>query len=121
MLCKYSFYDSILMKFCTQKIKTEVLQYWYEKIYYIQQYIFYMIYIIVIRLFQSCTYTMCIMYHVSSVGKAVSLLEEASNRIQGSHYFQIRERSDFSFRELTGRSGGQQREVVRLLGEVNYG
>jgi hypothetical protein len=24
---------------------------------------------------------------------------------QGSHYFQIRGRSDFSFRELTGRSG----------------
>jgi hypothetical protein len=39
--------------------------------------------------------------------------------IQGSHYFQIRERSDFSFRELTGRSGRQQREVGRLLGEVN--
>ena len=27
--------------------------------------------------------------------------------------------SDFSFRELTGRSGRQQREVGRLLGEVN--
>jgi hypothetical protein len=38
---------------------------------------------------------------------------------QGSHYFQIRGRSDFSFRELTGRSGRQQREVERLLGEVN--
>ena len=25
--------------------------------------------------------------------------------LQGSHYFQIRERSDLSFRELTGRSG----------------
>ena len=36
-----------------------------------------------------------------------------------SHYFQIRGRSDFSFRELTGRSGRQQREVGRLLGEVN--
>ena len=32
---------------------------------------------------------------------------------------QIRGRSDFSFRELTGRSGRQQREVGRLLGEVN--
>jgi hypothetical protein len=31
--------------------------------------------------------------------------------IQGSHYLQIRGRSDFSFRELTGRSGRQQREV----------
>ena len=39
--------------------------------------------------------------------------------IQASHYFQIRGRSDFSFRELTGRSGRQQREVRRLLGEVN--
>jgi len=38
---------------------------------------------------------------------------------QGSHYFQIRKRSDFSFRELTGRSGRQQREVGRLLGEVS--
>jgi hypothetical protein len=38
---------------------------------------------------------------------------------QGSHYLQIRGRSDFSFRELTGRSGRQQREVGRLLGEVN--
>jgi hypothetical protein len=34
------------------------------------------------------------------------------NKIQGSHYFKIRGRSDFSFRELTGRSG-------RLLGELN--
>jgi hypothetical protein len=41
------------------------------------------------------------------------------NNIQGSHYFQIRGRSDFSFRELTGRSGRQQREVRRLLGEIN--
>ena len=32
---------------------------------------------------------------------------------QGSHYFQIRGRSDFSFRELTRRSGRQQREVGR--------
>jgi hypothetical protein len=39
---------------------------------------------------------------------------------QGSHYFQIGGRSDFSFRELTGRRGRQQKEVVRLLGEVNY-
>jgi hypothetical protein len=39
--------------------------------------------------------------------------------MQGSHYFQIRGRSDFSFRELTGRSERQQREVGRLLGEVN--
>ena len=38
---------------------------------------------------------------------------------QGSHYFQIGGRSDFSFRELTGRRGRQQKEVVRLLGEVN--
>jgi hypothetical protein len=37
--------------------------------------------------------------------------------LQGSHYFQIRGRSDFSFRELTGRSGRQQKEVGRLLGE----
>ena len=36
---------------------------------------------------------------------------------QGSHYFQIRGRSDVSFRELTGRR--QQREVGRPLGEVN--
>jgi hypothetical protein len=36
-----------------------------------------------------------------------------------AHYFQIRGRSDFSFRELTGRSGRQQSEVGRLLGEVN--
>jgi hypothetical protein len=35
---------------------------------------------------------------------------------QGSHYFQIRRRSDFSFRELTWRSGRQQRKVVRVLG-----
>jgi hypothetical protein len=35
------------------------------------------------------------------------------------YYFQIRWRSDFSFRELTGRSGRQQKEVGRLLGEVN--
>jgi hypothetical protein len=41
------------------------------------------------------------------------------NFIQGCHYFQIRGRSHFSFRELTGRSGRQQREVGRLLGEVN--
>jgi hypothetical protein len=40
--------------------------------------------------------------------------------IQGSHYFQIKGRSDFSFRELTGRSGRQQREVGGLLGEVNW-
>jgi hypothetical protein len=39
--------------------------------------------------------------------------------LQGSHYFQIRGRSDFSFRELTGRSERQQREVVRLPREVN--
>ena len=38
---------------------------------------------------------------------------------QGSYYFQIRGRSDFSFSELTGRSGLQQREVGRLLREVN--
>jgi hypothetical protein len=38
---------------------------------------------------------------------------------QGSHYLQIRGRSDFSFRELTGRSGRQQREVGRFLEEVN--
>jgi hypothetical protein len=43
-----------------------------------------------------------------------------SPRNQGSHYFQIRGRSDFSFRELTGRSGRQQREVERLLGELNW-
>jgi hypothetical protein len=34
-------------------------------------------------------------------------------------FHEIRGRSDFSFRELTGRSGRQQREVGRLLGEVN--
>ena len=35
---------------------------------------------------------------------------------QGSHYFQIRGRSDFSSRELTGRIGRQQREVeLRLI------
>jgi hypothetical protein len=39
--------------------------------------------------------------------------------IQGSHYFQIRGRSGFSFREPTGRGGRQQREVGRLLGVVN--
>jgi hypothetical protein len=49
------------------------------------------------------------MYHVSSVGKAVSLLEEASNRIQGSHYFQIRERSDFSFRAHREKWGTTER------------
>jgi hypothetical protein len=37
----------------------------------------------------------------------------------GQQKDQIRGRSDFSFRELTGRSGRQQREVERLLGEVN--
>jgi hypothetical protein len=35
------------------------------------------------------------------------------------NYMYIRGRSDFSFRELTGRSERQQREVGRLLGEVN--
>ena len=39
--------------------------------------------------------------------------------VEGSHYFQIRGKSNFSFRELTGRSGRQQREVGRLLVEVN--
>jgi hypothetical protein len=34
------------------------------------------------------------------------------------HYSQIRGRSDFFFRELTWRSGRQQREVGRLLREV---
>ena len=43
----------------------------------------------------------------------------ACDEIQGSHYFQIRGRSDFSFRELKGRNGRQEREVGRLLGEVN--
>jgi len=38
---------------------------------------------------------------------------------QGSHYFQIRGRSDFSFRELTGRSGRQQTKLRRFLGETN--
>ena len=33
--------------------------------------------------------------------------------------FRLRGRSDFSVRELTGRSGKQQREVGRLLGEVD--
>jgi hypothetical protein len=46
--------------------------------------------------------------------------KENSPRNQASHYFQIRGRSDFSFRELTGKSGRQQREVERLLGEVNW-
>jgi hypothetical protein len=36
---------------------------------------------------------------------------------QGSHYFQNRGRSNFSFRELKGSSGRQQREMGRLLGE----
>ena len=36
--------------------------------------------------------------------------------IQGSHCFQIRERSDFSFRELTGRSGETSgRSQLRLI------
>ena len=36
--------------------------------------------------------------------------------IQGSHYFQIRGRSDFSFRELTGRSGENSgRSQLRLI------
>ena len=36
--------------------------------------------------------------------------------IQGSHYFQIRGRSDFSFRELTGRSGDTSgRSQLRLI------
>ena len=36
---------------------------------------------------------------------------------QGSHYFQIRENSDFSFGDITGRSGRQHREVGRTLWE----
>ena len=48
----------------------------------------------------------------------VHLFHLTSN-IQGSHYFQIRGRSDFSFKDLTERSGRQQREVGRLLEEVN--
>ena len=36
--------------------------------------------------------------------------------IQGSHYFQIKGRSDFSFRELTGRSGKTSgRSQLRLI------
>ena len=36
--------------------------------------------------------------------------------IQGSHYFQIRERSDFSFREFTRRSGETSgRSQLRLI------
>jgi len=38
---------------------------------------------------------------------------------QGSHYCHIRERSDFSFKELTDINGRLQREVGILLGEVN--
>jgi ABC-type sulfate transport system substrate-binding protein len=45
--------------------------------------------------------------------------EYKKSRSQGSHYFQIREGSDVSFRERKGRSGRQHREVGRLLGDVN--
>jgi hypothetical protein len=38
--------------------------------------------------------------------------------IQGSHYFEIRGRSDFSFRCWQKRSERQQGEVVRVQGEV---
>ena len=38
---------------------------------------------------------------------------------QGPHYFQIRERSDFSFRELTGRSGRQQGDFWEKLIAIN--
>ena len=38
---------------------------------------------------------------------------------QGSHYFQIRGRSDFSFRELTGRSGDTSGRVKSLMETVS--
>ena len=36
--------------------------------------------------------------------------------MQGSHYFQIRERSDFYFKDILGKSGKAKR---RLMGVVN--
>jgi hypothetical protein len=43
--------------------------------------------------------------------------EGYSVKCQGSHKFHIRGRSNFSFRELTDRSGRQtEKEVGRLLG-----
>jgi hypothetical protein len=48
----------------------------------------------------------------------IAIIDRFLIDLQGSHYFKIRGRSDFSFRELTARSGRQQREVGRLLGEV---
>jgi hypothetical protein len=41
------------------------------------------------------------------------LRDQVNYSLQGSHYFQIRKRSDFSFRELTGRSG--LLDVVKFL------
>jgi hypothetical protein len=46
-------------------------------------------------------------------------VEVCRSNVTVCHYFQIRGRSDFSFRELTWRSGRQQREMGRLLREVN--
>jgi hypothetical protein len=41
------------------------------------------------------------------------LRDQVNYSLQGSHYFQIRKRSDFSFRELTGRNG--LLDVVKFL------
>ena len=42
--------------------------------------------------------------------------------LQGSHYFQIRGRNDFSFRELTGRSGEiSGRSQLRLIETLFHG
>jgi HrpA-like RNA helicase len=58
------------------------------------------------------------------IGKSIEVnmfvsMASLAEILQGSHDFQIRGKSDFSFRELTWRSGRQQREVVRLLRDVN--
>jgi hypothetical protein len=50
-------------------------------------------------------------YNLCGIGTQHSNISKGKGgvHVKGSHYFQIRGRSDFSFRELTGRSGRQQR------------
>ena len=47
--------------------------------------------------------------HIFSRSNFIQWINAWNFEYQGSHYFQIRGRSDFSFRELTRRSGRQER------------
>ena len=92
-----------------------------KAIYYIVfQTEFLIYYILLLQLYRIRIRIFIIPINGPTIGanKLHTLIIVIGGNYQGSHYFEIRGRSDFSFRCWQKRSERQQGEVVRVQGEI---